>query len=291
MSYTVLSSLLAGWVGLGLLLLVLAFVVVRQDKGHGAPPWLSDAVVTALGMWLPPLTLGVSLSYIVLALTRFDAADAFRGLLWMHRIAVGGLGSFLLLGQYLQLEGLVKDHRGHGAPSLARTYRRFRLITELMPAPSALMILLSGLALMYRGQYALSSHDWLFYLVTFWAFFFGDGLLGYLPQTRTFLRLALAAIPNPQRMQELRAVMRQRVSTLLMLVHFLSFPCVVYLGYFKPHVPHPLGSLLLALEHACSPLLAAVGWIGVIVGAVFLARRLVTAAALGWATKTEGHPY
>jgi hypothetical protein len=282
MNAIALSSIVVGWVSLGLLMRVIATVVARRGDGRASRPLLSAPCIAILGNLLPPLTIGVILLWVVLPVTRFGPIDASRGLLWVHRVAVGGLGSFVLLGQYFQIEARMKAQRGHGALSLERTYRRLHLVTALMPAPAALLILGSGLTLMYHGKHSLSA-GWLFYLVSFFAFFFIDGLTHYLPYTKTLLRLARDAIPAPERMPALSAVMHHRASHLLMLFHYLSFPGVVSLGYYKPDVPHPLGETILALEQHVSlssigilreygQLILAGGWIAVILVTVVLWR-------------------
>jgi hypothetical protein len=101
---------------------------------------------------------------------------------WFHHAAFFGLFLFLLVAQALQVEGFIKLRNGAEIESLLSTYNRLWWLTEIVPAPIAVGILVSGLGLICQDAMSDPSGDaldnyslrsgWLFALVASFGFFF-----------------------------------------------------------------------------------------------------------------------
>ncbi len=106
--------------------------------------------------------------------------------LWLHHAAIGMLFVFLLAAQYQQAEAWWRIRRGMSAGAVAASYRRLWLLTELVPAPVAMVILFTGLRLIWETpRLHPLAEPWLFALVVGFSLFFWDGIITYLPVTRT----------------------------------------------------------------------------------------------------------
>lgn len=156
----------------------------------------------------------------------------------IHYLGLTVLFAFLAAGEvcHLRILHLVRKARWH---LVARTAHVWRVLTEFLPGAAALVILSSGLRLIYEGNHSLGK-AWLFVLVAGFGYFFADGLRWYTPQ---IARLdALGAMLNEgESRAELRSKVRSLGFNLSLLLHFTSMPLLYAVGRWKPL---PMPSLL-----------------------------------------------
>jgi len=228
-----------------------------------------DDEIQALGNILPAaVVLGSTVLLVLLPASGIISSTSLALPLWLHRFGLCLLFTFLIVGQYLQIEAWIKVRRGYDAKSIAITCRRLKYLTELMPAPAALMILLSGLKLIYQGGYSVSS-GWVFYLVSFFSLMFIDGLVHYRPHARKLMDVSARAEHTPDKIGELTTALSDWFSRIRLFLHFASFPFLFLLGYFKPTLTNPLAGPILWLESRVSSIMTLAPFTGVI-GAVSL---------------------
>jgi hypothetical protein len=208
---------------------------------------------------------------------------------WIHHAAFTALFVFLLAGQTLQIEGWMKLRRQAPESSVVATYRRLWCVTELMPAPAALAIFISGLGLIVQGgmmdpaasnvaNYSLRS-GWLFLLVASFGFFFWDGILGYLPATREMHRHW--TLPASQRTGRFIRPWRDAVLAL----HFVSFPVVFVFGTLRLPSWNPLADVIRHCEESLGFLRAGLPQAIVAFGVWLLMGALVW--SFRWAAKHQ----
>lgn len=166
-------------------------------------------------------------------------------ILWVHRTALGALLGFLWLAQYQQVKALVLCRRGAPIISIASCYLRLWRLTEIAPAPVALVLAASGIQLA-AGGYSLEA-GWLCALVLAFGFLFFDGILGFTPLSRQLKREALLAVETGEEIK-LRELVRSVSVNGTLTSHFASFPLFFLFGWFKPPLANPLAREIHAIE-------------------------------------------
>jgi len=152
---------------------------------------------------------------------------------WLHHAGFIVLFAFLAAVEFMKLEAGWKRRAGASVPSIASTYRRLWILTELIPAPVALLILMTGLRMVWENPEGNSpSKMWLLGLTVGFSFFFWDGILGFQPiiraaKTRWQIAGSSGSLPVlPGRFDEFWTGLQT-------FLHFLSFPFVLALGIFR----------------------------------------------------------
>jgi hypothetical protein len=181
--------------------------------------------------------------------------------LWTHHASVLLLFLFLIAAEYWQVEGWWRMRRGGVAESVAGSFRRLWVLTEIVPAPIALTIFLTGLRLIWEAPEANSpARLWLFGMVVGFSVFFWDGIFGYQPIVRRLWeewgQAAEAGVPK----------VGSITGALQLLLHFLSWPLVFILGLFRWDAVTPLTwpvSQMIAHLGVLSP-----GWAEVVVASL-----------------------
>jgi hypothetical protein len=211
-----------------------------------------DALVHAFGRLLPAFV-------VVTFLAAFAAAPSRQGVLsvvvlWLHHTSFLLLFVFLLAGQYFQVEAWWKVRGGMSGQSVGATYRRFWMLTEIVPAPVALMIFLTGLRLIWQthgdtaqGHGNSMSAFWLQGLVLGFALFFWDGILGYTPIVRGLRKRWESGSGGSVPSKSLR-LPQTAIESAQLLLHLLSWPLVFFLGVFRWDFPTILTPLVEGLE-------------------------------------------
>jgi hypothetical protein len=215
-----------------------------------------DGLVRAFGQLLPPFV-------VITFLAAFAAFPARRSafavmVLWLHHASFWGLFLFLLAGQYFQVEAWWKIRGDMPAQAVSASYRRLWILTEIVPAPVALTIFLTGLRLIWQragdeasiGEgYSLSAF-WLQALIVGFSLFFWDGILGFTPIVRNMRRRWDAdAFPSQQ-----RPGVQPVGETVQLLIHLLSWPVVFLVGVFRWDFPTFLTGSIEGLERHLSRL-------------------------------------
>jgi hypothetical protein len=278
MNWSVAMLLLLVWIGAWL------YAAARYTASKEG-----DALVEAFGKLLPAFV-------VVTCLVAFAATPVRRSplsviVLWLHHASFWALFLFLVAGQYFQTEAWWKSRASAPVPIVAASYRRLWMLTEIVPAPVALMILLTGLRLIWQragdaparnNEYSLSAF-WLQALVIGFSLFFWDGILGYTPIVRRMWRRwdagnsATQARPNPERIGEAAQLF----------IHLLSWPFVFLAGVLRWDFPTGLTAGIETMEQRLSVLprgwpevtTALILWllVGGIVGTGRFCFKLVTA--------------
>jgi hypothetical protein len=180
--------------------------------------------------------------------------------LWAHCTALGALFGFLLLAQYQQVSAVVLCLRGQPAVVIVPLYLRLWRLTEIAPAPIALVLLASGFELA-AGRYSPRA-GWLCVLVLAFGFLFFDGILGFTPLTRSLKKEALRAVESGEEGDFRKLVLGLPVNATL-LAHYSSFPLLFLFGWLKPPLSNPLASPIALLEQAGGKPLSILGLIAV----------------------------
>jgi hypothetical protein len=152
---------------------------------------------------------------------------------WIHLCGVMLLGEFLLTALYLQIESVVKKRRSSTIASVRKTYAQWLWITEIMPAPAAIMLFFTGFNRLFAVPgYSINS-TWIFALVGILGVMMADGIFGYTPAIRNLAKAANSAADAASFYQPSRDFWRD----LKLLVHSVSFPLVALLPIWKvgPH--------------------------------------------------------
>ncbi len=203
-------------------------------------------------------------------------AETRQTVIKIHYLGLGTLFVFLSLGEICHL--MILRRIGDGAPwrRIAKTARRWQIITAVMPGAAALLILSSGLRLIHAGNYSLRM-TWLFVLVAGFGALFADGILGYTPTVA-----ALGAAGDDEAAQErVCKLVRSFGFNLMFLLHFLSLPALFLVGRSKllPALP-ALDRTMTAVDQSLLPVtgsmtgvVTALLLIGIEFLAVFLLRR------------------
>lgn len=247
-----------------------------------------DGLVKAFSRLLPAFV-------VISCLIAFAVIPARRSVLsvmvlWLHHMSFWLLFVFLLAGQYFQVEAWWKIRTRMSRQSVGATYRRFWILTEIVPAPVALMIFLTGLRLIWQESGNIASPNggnslsafWLQALIIGFSLFFWDGIFGYTPIVRG-LRKSWETESGPA---ESRPEAPPFIESIQLLIHLLSWPLVFLLGVFRWDFPTVLTTPIEGAEHGLSFLptgwpeitIAIVMWlsIGLLVSAVRFRFRLVT---------------
>lgn len=279
-----LSLLIA--VASGACLLILAFLVgvcllqppCMAEETRPAPTRVSAARIVLLQRI--SLVVGVLLATLLLSAPEAPPPGMARV---AHRCALVVLGTFLLAALYLQIRTVVAFHRSESVTRLARDYERLWQITEVAPAPTALVLLASGVRMTTDHGHSLRE-GWLLVLTVAFGILFFDGILGFTPLVRDLHRRARDTV-------EMREVGRLRERSLsiaanaTLLLHFSSFPFLVLMGWFRPAIPNPFAGLVGGVEQWAvaatsrgvgpqTAILVVLGLTGLFVGAL---RRLTSA--------------
>ena len=247
-----------------------------------------DGLVKAFSRLLPAFV-------VITCLIAFAVIPARRSVLsvmvlWLHHMSFWLLFVFLLAGQYFQVEAWWKIRTRMSRQSVGATYRRFWILTEIVPAPVALMIFLTGLRLIWQASGNIASPNggnslsafWLQALIIGFSLFFWDGIFGYTPIVRG-LRKSWETESGPA---ESRPEAPPFIESIQLLIHLLSWPLVFLVGVFRWDFPTVLTTPIEGAEHGLSFLptgwpeitIAIVMWlsIGLLVSAVRFRFRLVT---------------
>jgi hypothetical protein len=219
-----------------------------------------DALVQAFSRLLPAFVVMTCL--IVFAATPDRQSILSLMVLWLHHMSFWLLFVFLIAGQYFQVEAWWKIRRRMSRQSVGATYRRFWILTEIVPAPVALMIFLTGLRLIWQGEGNVAppnvgnslSAFWLQALIIGFSLFFWDGIFGYTPIVRG-LRKSCDTEGGPA---ESCPQAPPFIETIQLLIHLLSWPLVFLMGVFRWDFPTVLTSPIEGAEHRLSFLPA--GW-------------------------------
>jgi len=188
-----------------------------------------------------------------------------------HRMALAALFVFLLVAQYRQVAAVVLCLRPAPLEVIASHYRRLWQMTEIAPAPIALILLASGLRLVARGY--SPSASWLCVLIVAFGFLFFDGILEFTPLTRLLKDEGTQAALSGEA-GALRSLVLSRRVNLRLLGHCGSFPFLALCGYLKPNLPNPLAGAIGALDRHAGAAAA--------VMALFLLGGIVAIAARRW---------
>jgi len=235
-----------------------------------------EASVRAIGQLLPAFAASTCLISFIAYPVRDPTS---RGIvLWLHHAGFIGLFCFLSAVQYLQIEAWWKRRLGRSARSVAESYRRLWLLTEILPGTAAIIILLTGLRLLWEMPEAVSPAElWLMIIICVFGFFFFDGLLGFTPIVRRW-QTCWQAI-STGRLTATDRTPPMTLESLQLFAHFASWPCLFALGITRYNPPNPVSNQVSLIEGGLRFLPP--GWPAVIVavgmwaaaGAVVLAIR------------------
>ena len=253
-----------------------AYLVVRSDrlseKQYRA--YFSDNFLTLLSGILP-ITCIICTIILLIKLP----SDNVK---WFHLFGVSLLFIFLVLGQYLQIEALVKASRHLNIQTIARTYRRFWVLVETIPALAAIIIHLTGFYLIHKGGFSISS-GWLFYLVGGFNLMFIDALLSYRPYIKELASTSRMAINDSGKREELNLIIKDWLKNGVLVLHFASLPFLFLIGYLKPNFKNPIASFFLLLEKEIgytvlsnySKVIPSMLWVIIVIGAVVLFHMII----------------
>ena len=175
-------------------------------QGMLSPLWVMGAILGLVAFWVPfTASQTASKTGDVLVRTFHNLLPAFalttcvggflvvplgdpvmRGItLWTHHTSFLMLFLFLIAAEYFQMEAWWKIRRAAPIESVAASYSRLWMLTEIVPAPIALVIFLTGLRLIQESRETNSpSTFWLLALILSFSMFFWDGIFGYTPIVR-----------------------------------------------------------------------------------------------------------
>jgi hypothetical protein len=226
---------IAVWIlaGLAWLALWIRFIAVRAAPKDG------DALVELFSSTLPAFSAATCLVAFAAVPAREPAFH--RIILGAHIVSVSGLFLFLLAAEYLQAEAWIRVRGRFSIQSVTASYRRLWVLTEIAPAPIALIVFLTGLRLIWDSPKDNSPASlWLAGLVLGFGLFFWDGILGYQPIVRRMWD-HWKHLPDADAPIATAATMPHYLSDSLQLaLHFLSWPFVFLLGFFRWNAVTPL---------------------------------------------------
>lgn len=190
--------------------------------------------------------------------------DAFRLILWIHRVAILALFLFLLAGEYCQMQASRQIRARRSTASVSRTMKRFRALSKLAPAPIALTIFLTGLRLIWEAPSQNSpSSVWLLVLIAGFSFFFFDGIFGYQVIVREMCiyweQSAKQGLPASIAAQNWHSTS----SRVQLLAHCWSWPIFVLFGVFRWNFANYASAVLGRLQNRF--VFLPEGWPGVLV--------------------------
>jgi hypothetical protein len=278
MSWPIATVAMLLWVGIWL---CLASKYTATKEG--------DALVQAFSRLLPAFVVITCLIAFAAIPARTSVVSAM--VLWLHHMSFWLLFVFLIAGQYFQVEAWWKIRSRMSRQSVGATYRRFWILTEIVPAPVALMIFLTGLRLIWQASGNIASPNggnslsafWLQTLIIGFSLFFWDGIFGYTPIVRALRK----SWDTESGATESRQQAPPFIESIQLLIHLLSWPLVFLVGVFRWDFPTVLTSPIEAAEHRLGFLptgwpevtMAIVLWllIGLLVSLTRFCFRLVTA--------------
>jgi hypothetical protein len=115
--------------------------------------------------------------------------EIFHVVLWLHRTAFFSLFAFLSIAQFLRFQAWWQIRQECPSQCLAATVQRLWALTEIAPAPIALIIFLTGLRLIWdKPAKNAPSELRLSALIASFSVFFFDGIVGYQPAVRKMVR-------------------------------------------------------------------------------------------------------
>lgn len=194
---------------------------------RGEPDSLKgDSGVQNLGLVLTICTICAVLmvTCVLPSALRVDVTGALR---WIHHVGVVLLGTFLAAALYLQLEIRLKLFRDYPLSSVCRSIRHWRELTELLPAPAAIMILGTGMGLVYAIPGYSIRRGWIFTLIVALAVMMADGIFGYTNDVRRLYQAAELGVKQATNRKEFLRVTKNGWRDAKMLLHSLSFPIVI----------------------------------------------------------------
>ncbi len=228
MPFILASLLLVGWVAVTGLLCWMATREAEEPTAHSS--------VSADNLQKAGLRLTICTACVVVALALlpgFFRIDTFNILKWIHHVGVVLLGAFLAAALYFQLEIHMKVNRGFPLASLRHSYQRWRELTEVVPAPAAIMILVSGMALVYARSGFSVARGWIFTLIVALAVMMADGIFAYSCDLRRLLMVADLAVNEDWSSEEFVCTTRNRGREIRLFLHSLSYPFVVIFPAFR----------------------------------------------------------
>jgi hypothetical protein len=162
-------------------------------------------------------------------------------ILWVHHFAVLSLFVFLTIAEFLVVEAWWKSRTARSNRSVALSYRRLRALTDLVPGPVAITILLTGLRLIWDDAPANGpSALWIMILIAGFSFFFWDGLLGFTPIVRGWDRRLESEAAGAAADAPARPVALITPDRLSIFAHFVSWPFLFLVGVRRLDFAHPL---------------------------------------------------
>jgi hypothetical protein len=219
-----------------------------------------DAGVKPTGMLLLAFSASTCLLVFAIGRERGSAIHAFT--LWAHHVSFSLLFLFLLASQYMQTQAWWAKRRSKSTSAVASAYRRLWILTELMPAPVAVAILLTGLRLIWDTP-ALNSpagNLWLVVLIVGFGCFFFDGIFSFQPIVRDLHHHWQVAEESNMAAEHARWTCPvRRWQELQLLLHTLSFPVVFVFGVFRWNPPNPVTPLLVRVADRL-PAFLPTGW-------------------------------
>lgn len=167
----------------------------------------------------------------------------------IHYLGLGALFAFLIFGELCHLVIFRRVRHNSNWQLIARMAHFWRVITDLMPGAAALIILSTGLRLIYEGNHSLRL-TWLFVLVAGFGILFADGLLGYTPAVASLN----IKIDTAESQAEFRSLVLSVRFNLMFLLHFISMPVLYLVGRYKllPTIP-PLCKIMTTVDRCLLP--------------------------------------
>jgi len=176
-------------------------------------------------------------------------------LLWAHHAAFALLFLFLVAAQFLLVDAWWRVRRASPVRDVAAACRRLWIATEIVPAPVAIGVLITGLGLISDNPVVnRPSQPWLFALIAGFSFFFWDGIFGYQPIVRELYRHWTDAERRDISLADAAAGSKMGLRALALSAHAVSFPFVFLLGLLKPQFELPIGRSLANIDRAFSTL-------------------------------------
>jgi hypothetical protein len=219
--------------------------------GRAAAVRDDDALVNLFAKALPAFSAASLLLFYVAVPRR---GSVFGIVLWMHHAAFIALFAFLSVAQCLITQAWWQIRYASETDSIAATYRRIWILTELVPAPIAIAVFLTGMRLIWESPANSPASTWLLILICSFSLFFFDGLLGYSTIIRKthyhWQSCARDKIPAPQAAQASLST----ADYLQLIVHFISWPLLLAVGIRRWNWPNPISDRLVQVEYRLSRL-------------------------------------
>jgi hypothetical protein len=165
-----------------------------------------------------------------------------------HHFAISLLFLFLVIGQYFQAEAWLRVRHNGAAASIVAAYRRLWILTEVLPAPIAITILLTGLRLIWQVPDLVSPRNaWLLGVLLLFSLFFWDGILGFQPIVKSVYSYWQGAVGPHGQAAVAAAVRPTRWESTQLLFHLLSWPVVFVLALSRCESNNAVTSMIARL--------------------------------------------